>query len=162
MLSEDLAKKLSYQLNREIYSGYLYLGMASYADSIGLKGFANWFKHQFDEEYEHAMKFYDYLQSKDVRVMMEDIETPPQEFTSASELFEKTLAHEKVVSKLINDLVDVAKAENDTDTQKFLDWFVKEQIEEEATPAGIIKKIDEVGRDEEGLAKVDILLLNRK
>lgn len=162
MISDKIAKAIQHQLNREIYSGYLYLGMASYADSMKLPGFAHWFKKQFDEEYEHAMKMYDYLQSKGYRVMMENIEAPPQDFFSARELFEKTLAHEKVVTGLIYDLVALAKEENDQDAEDFLQWYVKEQEEEEATPAGILKKIDAEGEIEDGLKKVDVLLAGRK
>ena len=162
MISKNLTDKISYQINREIYSGYFYLGMASYAHSAGLKGFANWFKCQFKEELEHAEKMYDYLSAKGVRVMLDAIEMPPQDFVSAPELFEKTLAHEKAVTKLIKGLFDIAKQEGDEETAKFLGWFVKEQVEEEATPASILKKIDEAGRDAQGLAKIDAMLLNRK
>ncbi len=162
MISANLAKRINYQINREIYSGYLYLGMASYADSIGLKGFSNWFKHQFKEELEHADKMYDYLNIQGIRVMMDAIEAPPQDFSCAPELFEKTLAHEKNVTKLINDLVDVAKQESDKETEDFLGWFVKEQMEEEATPASIISRIDKAGRDAKGIAKIDKELLNRR
>ena len=161
MISDKMAKAIQHQLNREIYSGYLYLGMASYADSMEWPGFAHWFKKQFDEEYEHAMKMYDYLQSKGYRVMMEDIESPPQDFFSARELFEKTLAHEKAVTGLIHDLVALAKEESDKDTEDFLQWYIKEQ-EEEATAAGILKKIDDAGETEAGLKKVDALLTGRK
>lgn len=162
MISKNLAKRINHQINREIYSGYLYLSMAAYADFIGLKGFSSWFKHQLKEEMGHADKMCDYLNSQGVRVMMEAIETPPQDFSSAPELFEKTLAHEKNVTKLIHELVDIAKQEDDKETEDFLSWFVKEQIEEEATPAGIISMIDQTGRDEEGIAKIDKELLNRR
>jgi ferritin len=162
MISKNLADKIIYQINREIYSGYFYLGMASYAYSIQLRGFANWFKCQFKEELEHAEKMYDYLSAKGVRVMLDKIEAPPQVFNSAQELFEKTLAHEQAVTKLIKGLYDLAKQENDDETAKFMEWFVKEQVEEEATPASIIKKIDDAGRTPEGLAKIDAMLLNRK
>ena len=162
MISEHLAKKINYQINREIYSGYLYLGMAAYADFIGLKGFSNWFKHQFKEEMEHSDKMCDYLNSQGIRVIMEAIESPPQDFSSAPELFEKTLAHEKNVTKLIHELVDIAKQDNDKEAEDFLGWFVREQMEEEATPAGIISKIDQAGRDAEGIAKVDKELTNRR
>lgn len=162
MISENLSKKLSYQINREIFSAYLYLSMASYADSIGLKGFANWFKRQFDEEMFHAKKMYDYLNEQGVRVMMEAIEKPPQDFASAKELFEKTLAHEKNVTRMIHGLMDIAKQENDTQTQNMLEWFIKEQVEEEETPVRILKGIEEAGEDKEGLIKVDSQLAARK
>jgi len=162
MISENLSRKINYQINREIFSAYLYLGMGAYADSIGLKGFANWFKRQFDEEMFHAQKMYDYLNEQGVRVIMEAIEKPPQDFGSAKELFEKTLAHEKNVTKLINDLMEIAKQDNDIQAQKMLEWFVKEQEEEEETPARILKSIEEAGESEEGLLKVDSQLSTRK
>lgn len=162
LLGEKMIKALTRQMNREIYSGYLYLGMASYADSIGLPGFASWFKGQFKEELFHADKLYEYINKQGARVMLEEIETPPQEFNSALELFEKTLAHEKNVTKMIDDLVDLAKQENDKETEDFLQWFVKEQVEEEVTPANIIKRIEQEGRDKEGLKRVDEFLAKRK
>jgi len=162
MISENLSKKISYQINREIFSAYLYLGMGAYADSIGLKGFANWFKRQFNEEMFHAQKMCDYLNEQSIRVVMEAIEKPPQDFGSAKELFEKTLAHEKNVTKLINNLMDMAKQENDLQSQKMLEWFVKEQKEEEEIPAHILKSIEEAGESEEGLLKVDSQLGTRK
>jgi len=162
VISENLAKRINRQINREIYSGYLYLGMAAYADFIGLKGFSNWFKHQFREEMEHADKMWDYLAEHGIRVIMEAIEAPPQGFDSAAELFEKTLAHEKNVTKLIHELVSIARQEKDKETEEFLSWFVKEQVEEEAAPAGIINRIGLTGRDKEGIAKIDKELLNRR
>jgi len=162
MISENLSRKINYQINREIFSAYLYLGMGAYADSIRLKGFANWFKRQFDEEIFHAQKMCDYLNEQGIRVIMEAIEKPPQDFGSAKELFEKTLAHEKNVTKLINDLMDIAKEDNDLQSQKMLEWFVKEQKEEEETPARILKSIEEAGESKEGLLKVDSQLGTRK
>ncbi len=162
MISENLAKKMNYQVNREIYSGYLYFGMASYADFIGLKGFSSWFNRQFKEELEHADKMREYLNRQGIRVMMDAIEAPGQDFGSALELFEKTLAHEKNVTKMIHELVDIARQEGDKETEDFLGWFVKEQTEEEATPADIISKIDKAGRGIEGITKIDKELLNRR
>ncbi|MFH0731666.1 MAG: ferritin [Candidatus Omnitrophota bacterium] len=162
MLSKNLAKALNYQVNREIYSGYFYLGMAAYAASLGLKGFANWFKIQFKEELFHADKLFDYIISQGNKVILEDIETPPQDFTSAPELFKRTLEHEKKVTGLINGLVSLAKAEKDEKTAEYLQWFVKEQMEEEAAPAGILEKIKSVGTAKEGLAKIDLELTERK
>ena len=115
--------------------------MASYAASIGLKGFESWFIAQAKEEEQHARKFYDYLIGRGTRVILEDIEKPPQDFSSAVDLFEKTLAHEKKVTQLIHDLVDMAQEENGKETEKFLQWFVKEQVEEEATPSRILQNI---------------------
>lgn len=160
MISEKLVKSLTRQMNREIYSAYLYFGMASYAGSTGLKGFENWFIGQAKEELQHARKFYDYINSRGARVMLEDIETPPQDFSSGLDLFEKTLAHEKKVTGLIHDLVKMAKRENDKATEEFLQWFVKEQIEEEMTPSRILQKIKNATK-ETGLSVVDSELAKR-
>ncbi|NQT91085.1 MAG: ferritin [Candidatus Omnitrophica bacterium] len=160
MISDNMIKKLNYQINREIYSGYFYLGMAYYAASIGLKGFANWFHCQAKEEYEHAGKIADYVTQQGARVMLGAIEEPPQDFSSGPGLFQRTLEHEEKVTGLINGLVVVAKSEGDKDTEQFLQWFVKEQIEEEATPTRILGKIKTLGA--EGLSKIDAQLSARK
>ncbi len=162
MLSENMTERLNYQLNREIYSGYFYLGMAAYAASVGLPGFASWFKTQLKEELFHAEKIFDYINQQGARVTLRTIEEPPQDFTSGADLFEKTLAHEKKVTKMIHDLVDLAKSENDNETEKFLQWFVKEQAEEEATPAGILQKLKLVEEGKEGILKTDGELAKRK
>ena len=153
MASEKMIKSFNYQINREIYSAYFYLGMASYAASIGRKGTANWFMLQVKEELAHARKMYEYVNQQGARVMLEVIEEPPQDFTSVTDLFEKTLAHEKKVTVMINSLADLASEEKDSATGEFLQWFIKEQKEEEATPAGILKKIK--GLDEAGISEVD-------
>ena len=164
MISEKMVKAITRQMNRELYSAYLYFGMAAYAASIGLKGFERWFISQAKEEQEHTLRFYDYVNSRGSRVYLQDIETPPQDFNSAVDIFEKTLAHEKVVTGLIHDLVKLAQAEGDKDTEVFLDWFVKEQVEEETTPARILNALKaEVGKDEKaGLVTIDGQLAKRK
>ena len=164
MLSKKLQDNLSRQMNRELYSGYLYLGMASYAASIGLKGFEGWFIAQAKEEGLHAKKIYDYLIEKGFRVIMEDIERPPQEFSSGLDIFEKTLEHEKKVTGLILKLVELAKSLGDKETEKFLEWFVVEQKEEEMTPARIIDNIkDELSKDlKSGYSVINSQLSKRK
>jgi len=147
MINEKVKEALSEQMNKEIYSGYFYLGMADYAASIGLIGFANWFYEQWKEEIAHARVILKYVNKNGQRVMLKAIDEPPQDFKSGEELFEKTLAHEKKVTGLINKLVELAKAENDTKTVEFLQWFVKEQVEEEATPRGILEEIKKAGKD---------------
>ncbi|MDP8299787.1 MAG: ferritin [Candidatus Tantalella remota] len=111
MLSDKMINAINAQINREIYSSYLYLGMGSYATSEGLSGIANWFGIQVQEELSHAQKMYDYVNQQGGRVMLLDIEQPPQDFLSAQDLFKKTLEHEKIVTGLINNLVDIAKEE---------------------------------------------------
>lgn len=164
MLSEKMVKALTRQMNRELYSAYLYFGMAAYAASTGLKGFENWFLAQVREEQDHARRFYDYINEQGARVILQDIETPPQDFSSGIDLFEKTLAHEKEVTGLIHDLVKQAQEENDKETEQFLQWFVKEQVEEEVTPSKILQNLKaELEKDEKsGLATVDSKLAKRK
>ena len=155
MLSEKMVMKLNYQINRELYSAYLYLSMASYADSEGLSGFANWFKIQAKEEEYHAEKMYNYVNQQGRRVVLEAIEQPQTDFTSMVGLFEQTLKHEKVVTSLINGLVKLAREENDYATESFLQWYVTEQVEEEANPAEMIQKLKYVGKDGRGLLMLD-------
>ena len=162
MLSEKIVEALNEQINKEIYSAYLYLSMSAYSEYIGLKGFANWFMVQYQEEMEHAMKIYRYINDHGAQVKLKAIEKPPAEFGSPIEMFEKTLEHEKFVTKSINDLVDLAIKENDHATQIFLQWFVTEQIEEEANDNEIIAKLKLVGKEGNGLFMIDKELGERK
>ena len=159
MLSDKMLNSLNHQINREIYSAYFYLGMAAYASSIGMNGVANWFSGQVKEELFHAQKMYDYVNQNGLKVNLEAIEEPPQDFTSVADLFAKTLAHEKNVTAMIKDLAALATEEKDAETGKFLQWFVKEQEEEEATPAGILAKLE--GKDDAGVKEVDSELSKR-
>ncbi|MFC1643813.1 ferritin [Candidatus Omnitrophota bacterium] len=159
MISDRMVERLNHQINREIYSAYFYLGMAAYAETIGMKGTANWFSSQVKEELVHAQKMYDYVNRQGAKVNLAAIEEPPQDFTSVPDLFSKTLEHEKKVTGMIKDLVALAAQEKDEEAGNFLQWFVKEQIEEEATPAGILKKLE--GKDEAGILEIDNELAKR-
>ncbi|MFH1753194.1 MAG: ferritin [Candidatus Omnitrophota bacterium] len=161
MLSKKMIDSLNDQINKEIYSAYLYLGMASYASSIGLNGVANWFNIQVKEELSHADKFYNYVAQQGARVALDEIEKPPQSFKSAQDLFDKTLEHEKMVTKRINDLVDCARKEKDHATGAFLQWFVTEQVEEEANASEILQKLKLIGKDGNGLLVIDSQLAAR-
>ncbi|MBL7156632.1 MAG: ferritin [Candidatus Omnitrophica bacterium] len=160
MLSKKILENLSEQMNKEIYSGYFYLGMSDYAASTGLGGFANWFYAQWKEEIAHAKVILNYINKNGQRAMLKAIDEPPQDFTSGQDLFEKTLAHEKKVTGLIKALVELARTEKDTETENFLQWFVKEQREEESTPAGILEEIKKAG--EKGIKEIDKKLSARK
>ena len=155
MLSEKMGDALNKQINNEIYSAYLYLSMSAYSTSIGLKGFANWFMVQYQEEMTHAMKIYDYVNGQGGQVKLMAIAQPPTEFGSPLEMFEKTLKHEKFVTKCINDLADLAIEEKDHATNIFLQWFVTEQIEEEANDNEIISKLKLVGKEGNRLFMID-------
>jgi len=147
MLNDKMQQALNRQLNRELYSAYLYLAMAAYFDSIKLKGFANWMRVQAQEEVEHGMKFYDYIVESSGRVIMADIEAPPSKWESPLDAFEFTFKHEQKVTGLINDLVNLSLAENDEATNNFLQWFVKEQVEEEESADAVVQKIKRAGAD---------------
>ncbi|MCB4792283.1 MAG: ferritin [Elusimicrobia bacterium] len=141
MIKERLQETISRQINRELYSGYLYLSMAQYFNSINLKGFSNWMKVQVGEEKSHAMKFYNYVYKRGGIVILGKIEAPPTKWKSPLDAFMHTLEHEQKVTKLIHDLVRLAKSEDDKEAVDFLDWYVKEQQEEEESAAKVIAKI---------------------
>ncbi|OVE80518.1 ferritin [bacterium I07] len=155
MLSEKIVDALNDQINKEIYSAYLYLSMSAYTDNQGLSGFANWFMVQYQEEMSHAMKIYAYIQEQNAQVKLKAIDQPPVEFGTPVKIFEDTLAHEQLVTKSINNLVDLAIAEKDHATQIFLQWFVTEQIEEEANDNTIIDQLKLVGDAGQGLFMID-------
>jgi ferritin len=155
MLNEKMTDALNNQLNKEIYSAYLYMSMSAYSSYSGLKGFANWFMVQYQEEMVHAMKIYDYINNQGQQVKLMAISQPPTEFESPLDMFEKTLKHEQFVTKSINDLVDLAILEKDYATNIFLQWFVTEQIEEESNDNEIISRLRIVGEDGNGLLILD-------
>jgi len=155
MLSDKMLKELNTQINKEMYSGYLYMAMSAHSDSLGLKGIANWFMVQYQEEFEHASRIYNYIQEQGGKVELLAIEKPQGEFKSPLAMFEKTLEHEKFVTKSINDLVDLAIKENDHATQIFLQWFVTEQVEEEANASEILDKLNLIGGEGNGLFMID-------
>jgi len=155
VLSEIMVKALNKQLNREVYSAYLYLSMSAYSTFKALKGFANWFMVQYQEEMAHAMKLYDYVSDQGGHVQLMAVAEPPTKFGSPLEMFEKVLEHEKFVTKCINDLVDLAIDEKDHATKIFLQWFVIEQIEEEANDNDVIAKLKLVGKEGNGLFMID-------
>ena len=161
MITESMQKSINHQINRELYSAYLYLSMAAYAADCGLNGIAHWFEVQAKEEMSHAQKFYNYVNQQGGRVVLEAIEAPPEEYDSILETFEKTFEHEKKVTQLIHDLVDLAKKENDTATEIFLQWFVTEQVEEEATAMELMQKLKLVGPAGSGLFMFDKDLAGR-
>jgi ferritin len=145
MISKTMETALSRQVNRELYSAYLYLSMESYFESASLKGFAKWMRLQVKEEQMHAMKIYDYMVARGGKVTLADIEAPKSKWASAGKVFEETYAHEQKVTAMINGLVDLAKKENDHATFEMLQWFVKEQVEEEEQAFDILNQIKIVG-----------------
>ena len=161
MLSKKIEKELNEQINREMYSAYLYMSMSSHSNSIGLPGFANWFMVQYNEEMEHAMKIYDYVNSQGGKVKLMAIDEPLSDFKNPMDMFQKTLKHEQFITKSINELVDLAIQEKDHATQIFLQWFVTEQIEEEGNDNDIIAKLELAGGKGNGLFMIDKELATR-
>ena len=141
MLSEKMQGALNAQINAEYYSSYLYLSMAAHCQAINLEGFASWLRIQADEEMIHAMKIYDFVLERGGRVDLTAIEAPPTEWESPLAIFEATYAHEQYVTERINKLVDLAIAESDHATNAFLQWFVNEQVEEEASADAVLQKL---------------------
>ena len=133
MLSKKMEQALNSQVNAEMYSAYLYLSMESYFKSLNLNGFANWMRAQTQEEMMHAMKIYDYVHERGGRVLLKAIDGPQTKWESPLDVFEAVLKHEQKVTGLINELVDLAIQEKDHATNSFLQWFVTEQVEEEAS-----------------------------
>jgi len=160
-MDEKMQEALNKQLNAEIYSAYLYLSMSAYFQSVNLDGFANWMRVQWQEELAHAMKFYDYVNERGGRVILRPVEAPPSEWDSALAVFEDTYRHEQKVTGMINKLVDLAVEARDHATNNFLQWFVSEQVEEEASADEVVQKLKLVGDDPSGLFMIDRELAQR-
>jgi ferritin len=161
MLNERMEEALNEQINKEMYSSYLYLAMSAYSSSIGLSGFAHWFRVQVEEENIHAMKILDYINDQGGRVKLKEIKEPPLEFGTAMDMFQQTLKHEQFITRSINELVDLANAEKDEVTASFLQWYVKEQVEEEENDNEIIAKLRGVDKNEYLIPSVDAELAKR-
>ncbi len=155
MLSKRMEEELNKQINAEFYSSYLYLSMSAYFQDIGLLGFAKWMEAQAVEEITHAKKIYDYVFDRGGRVILEDIKKPQSEWKSPLDAFEAALKHEQYVSSLINNLVKLTIEENDFMTNNFLQWFVAEQVEEEASVGEIVQRLQLVGDRGNGLFMID-------
>ncbi len=145
MLSEKMQAELNKQINAELYSAYLYLAMSAYFESEDLPGMAQWMRLQYEEEVVHALKFYDYIHERRGRVLLAPIEAVQTEWESPLAVFEAALAHEQHVTALIHALVKLATEEGDYATQSFLQWFVDEQVEEEASADAVVQQLRRVG-----------------
>lgn len=155
MIAPKIEDAVNDQINEEMYSSYLYLAMSAYYASIDLPGFAAWMRAQAKEEEAHAMKFFDFLVERGGRVVLDAIKAPPRDWASPLAAFEAALSHERSVTARIDALVDLARAENDHATEFFLHWFVKEQVEEEATADAIVKRLAMIGESKNGLFMMD-------
>ncbi len=161
MISEKMQAALNEQVNKEFYSAYMYLAMSAYCNTLGLPGFAHWMRMQYEEENMHVTKMYDYILDQGGQVELLAIEKPAKEYGSPLNVFEKTLEHEQYVTSLIHKLMDLALEERDYATQTFLQWYVTEQVEEEANVNDVLAPLRMVGDDKGGLMMIDQQLASR-
>lgn len=162
MISQKMQDALNEQINAELYSAYMYLAMSAYFESTNLRGFANWMKIQAQEETSHAMKIYGFVCERGGRVTLKAIDTPPAEWESPLDVHQATYKHEQKVTSLINKLVDLAIKENDHATKGFLQWFVDEQVEEEASADEIVQQLKMIKDSTGALFMIDHHLGARK
>lgn len=145
MLNTRIQDAFNRQLNAELYSSYLYLSMSAYFESQSLAGMAHWMRFQAQEELQHALKFFDFINERDGGVVLTQVDAPKTQWDSALDVFQDTYEHECKVSGLINELMDLAIGEKDHAASTFLEWFVTEQIEEESAARTIVDKLKLVG-----------------
>ncbi len=162
MLSSSMNEALNKQINEELFSAYLYLAMSAKSDSMGLSGFANWFKLQYQEELAHADRFFNYVLERNGDIDLDAIGKPEVGDVTPLDLFEQGLAHEQHITACIFKLKDLARSESDHATDVFLEWFVSEQVEEEATTQGVIDQLRLVKDNPSGLFLIDRELSARK
>ena len=155
MLSERMLKGLNEQVTKELFSAYFYLGIAAYFKDSGFEGFSTWMEAQAEEELGHAIRIYDYVFERGGKVELYKIEMPKQEFESPLKAFEAVYLHEVGVTESIYKLVEIAQEENDHATYQFLQWFVEEQVEEEATAKAVVDKLKIIGDHPQGLFMLD-------
>ena len=162
MLSNPMNEILNEQINKEFYSGYLYLSMSAHLKELGLNGFASWTRLQAKEEVEHGLKIFDYLIDCNSFVTLKQIRTPEFEFKGISSIFNHIYEHEKCITRAIMEIAKKAEEESDRTTLNFIDWFIAEQIEEEEAVNNIIKRLDMFGDDKVALYLMDQELAGRK
>ncbi|MCT4660764.1 MAG: ferritin [Tissierellales bacterium] len=161
MLKASLEKAINEQITAEMYSAYLYLSMAAYFEEQNLPGFANWMRVQFEEEQFHAMKFFDYVNERGGRVRLGAIEQPQIEWNGPIDVFEETYKHEQHVTSLINNLMDLAIEERDHAMKSFLNWYIDEQVEEEANVTSLLDQLKLIDGKGHGMLMLDRELSQR-
>ena len=161
MLKENISRLLNEQVNKELYSAYLYLDMSNYYIENGLDGFGNWFKVQAQEEMSHAMLFIQYLQNNSEKVKLDLVKAPDVAFTGFNVPLDEALKHEQYVTASINNIYDEAYQNKDYRTMQFLDWFIKEQGEEEKNADDLVMKYKVFGTDSKGLYMLNSELAGR-
>ncbi len=155
MISQKMQEAINAQINEELFSSYLYLSMSAFFEDMSLTGFANWMRIQAQEEQFHAMKFFDYLSERGGRVELLAIEKPEKNWPDIVTVFEETYKHEQHITAKINELVSIAADEKDYASGNFLQWYVGEQVEEEAAASEILEQIKFLGENKHGILMLD-------
>lgn len=155
MINEKLQEAFNDQINKELYSEYLYLAMKVYFQEQNLQGFVNWFDVQVQEEHAHAMGMFNYLNERGGSIRLEAIDKPVVEGDCPLTIFEHVLRHEEFVTSRINALMDVAEEVRDRAALSFLDWYLKEQVEEESNVGGVLATLKLIGDDKKALLMLD-------
>lgn len=161
MINNKVSKLINEQVNKELYSAYLYLDFANYFEDEGLDGFANWYLVQAQEEMDHALKMRQYLIDNGLHVSLDAIAKPDKHFNKPIEVLQAGLEHERYVTSLINAIYDAAFDVREYKTMQFLDWFVKEQVEEEKNAEDLLKKMEIFSVDSKGLYSLNQELKGR-
>jgi len=154
-MNERVEKAFNDQINEELFSSYVYLAMAAHFEAMNLEGFANWMRHQAQEEVEHAMRLFTYINRRGGRVVLKAIGEPPVDFGSPLEAFQKALAHEQHITGTINALYEIALEEKDYPAQMELQWFIEEQVEEEENAGGVVELLKMAGDNKGALLILD-------
>lgn len=161
MISEKLQEAFNEQINKEFYSEYLYLAMKVYFQELNLQGFVNWFDVQVQEEHAHAMGMVNYLNERGGKIELRAIDKPVLEGNTPLEVFEHVLRHEEYVTSRINYVMDVAEDVKDRAAMHLLDWYIKEQVEEEASVGSVLATLKLIGDDKKALLLLDKDLATR-
>ncbi len=155
MINEKMETAFNAQINREFFSAYLYMSMSANMQEIGLAGFSNWLRVQAQEEVFHATAMFDYVLQRGGKVKLQTIDTPKHQWDNVLKVFEETLAHEELVTGWINELAEVADELKDRASAKFLQWFIAEQVEEEATASDLVAKLKLINLNGDALFALD-------
>ena len=154
-MNERVERAFNDQINEELFSSYVYLAMAAHFEAMNLEGFANWMRHQVQEEVEHAMRLFTHINRRGGRVVLKAIGEPPVDFGSPLEAFQKALAHEQHITGTINALYEIALEEKDYPAQMELQWFIEEQVEEEENTGGVVELLKMAGDNQGALLILD-------
>ncbi len=161
MISKKLEKAINEQIKHELYSEYLYMSMQAWFAGENLDGMASWMEAQSQEERFHAMKFFRYLLDRGGKIELKALEKPPVDFKNPLNAFKEALRHEQFVTGKINELMDLACEENDHASKSFIQWFVDEQVEEEATAEGIVRQLEMIKDNTAGIYMINAELGKR-